>query len=80
MHCLTIELADVEGALLRLLGTTERRGWRPVGVVAGGGPRGLTVELQVRGKGSLELFTRQLSRLQEVLEVRASATRQEVVA
>ena len=34
MHRLNIQLVDLEGALLRLLGTTERRGWRAVAVTA----------------------------------------------
>ena len=51
MHRLTLEMNDQEGALLRLLGTTERRGWRSVGVNASARDGRLTVTLTVRGDG-----------------------------
>lgn len=66
MHRLTIDLADLEGALLRLLGTTERRGWRAVAVVAQSRRSRLAVDLTVRGEGSVHLLARQLNRLHEV--------------
>ena len=46
MHHLTLEMNDQEGAL-RLLGTTERRGWRSVGVNASARDGRLTVTLTV---------------------------------
>jgi len=69
MHRLNIELMDREGALLRLLGTAERRGWRTVAVHAIGRLEGLQVDLTVRGEGSVGLLTRQLMRLHEVRAV-----------
>ena len=51
MHRLNIELMDREGALLRLLGTAERRGWRTVAVHAIGRLEGLQVDLGGIAKG-----------------------------
>ena len=69
MYRLNIEMRDLEGGLLRLLGTTERRGWRAVVVHAVRGPDRLWVDLTVRGEGSVELLHRQLRRLHEVRDV-----------
>ncbi|TNE88121.1 MAG: hypothetical protein EP330_15805 [Deltaproteobacteria bacterium] len=80
MHRLTIDLADLEGALLRLLGTTERRGWRAVAVHARSHADRLAVDLTVRGTGRIDLLTRQLSRLHEVAHVHVAPELREVSA
>ena len=78
MHRLNIELSDLEGALLRLLGTTERRGWRAVSLQASSQRERLWVDLTVRGPGSIDLLRRQLERLHEVLDVRPAPALLEV--
>ena len=80
MHHLTLELHDQEGALLRLLGTAERRGWRSVTVSAKAGNGRLTVHLTVRGTGSIDLLCRQLSRLHDVAQVCVAPRAQRVAA
>ena len=80
MHRLTLELSDQEGALLRLLGTAERRGWRPVDVSATARNGRLSVRLTVRGSGSVELLSRQLRRLHEVARVCVAPGAQRVAA
>ena len=80
MHRLTLEMNDQEGALLRLLGTTERRGWRSVGVNASARDGRLTVTLTVRGDGSVDLLRRQLHRLHEVEKVCVAPGPQRVAA
>ena len=80
MHSLTLDLADQEGALLRLLGTTERRGWRPVAVNATSRGGRLSVTLTVRGSGSVDLLCRQLHRLHEVTQVCVAPGAQRVAA
>ena len=80
MHRLTIELSDLEGALLRLLGTTERRGWRAVAVSAHAACNTLAVDMTVRGSGSVDLLTRQLHRLHEVVDIEVAQPRLEVSA
>ena len=80
MHRLMIRLTDLEGALLRLLGTAERRGWRPVNLSASRWGDQMTVDLTVRGEGSVDLLTRQLGRLHEVADVRYAALAEEVSA
>ena len=69
MHRLNLELTDQEGALLRLLGTAERRGWRTVDLRAEPRADRLSVAMTVRGRGSADLLSRQLAHLQEVLTV-----------
>jgi acetolactate synthase II small subunit len=80
MHRLNIQLVDLEGALLRLLGTTERRGWRAVAVSAAAESDRLDVDLTVRGSGSIELLARQLERLHEVARVQVASLALEVSA
>lgn len=71
MHSLTLDLMNLEGGLLRLLGATERRGWRAVQVHARTEGDRLAVQLTVVGAGSVELLCRQLCRLHEVAQVTA---------
>ena len=80
MQRLAIELTDHEGALLRLLGTAERRGWRAVNVNAERRHGRMNVDLTVRGSGSVDLLRRQLERLHDVLGVRPVGVRLEVSA
>ena len=80
MHRLTVELADLEGALLRLLGTAERRGWRAVNLSAVRGRDRMNVDLTLSGEGSVDLLQRQMGRLHEVFNVRRVATLVEVSA
>ena len=67
---LMIRLARSEGALVRLLGLAERRGFAPVRVLAS--PDGLDsqrVLLTVSGQRPLDKLTLQLSKLYDVLDV-----------
>ena len=66
---LSADLLTPVGALLRLLGAAERRGWRTVGLHAQNRRDRLEVALTVRGRGSADLLSRQLAHLQEVLTV-----------
>ncbi len=67
IHHFEILLRDAEGALQRLLGTTERRGFRVVALHAQAGPDTICrVELTVDGARDAGLLGRQLARLQEV--------------
>lgn len=70
MSALELTVSPREGALVRVLGLVERRGYAPVSVAftseEGGDCR---LSLGVRGKGPVELLARQLSRLIEVKRV-----------
>lgn len=70
-HCLTLALDRAEGALLRLLGTVERRGWNVVAVTAAEADGAhYRVDLTLDGQRDPEVLCRQLQRLIEVREVR----------
>ena len=67
IHRLEVTLQDGEGALLRVLGTTERRGFRVLAMHAEVGADALCrVELTLEGTRDAELLGRQLTRLHEV--------------
>ena len=67
---LSIELMRSRGALIRLLGLTERRGYAPLFVSAApSGPDVLLVELTVESDRPLEQLTRQLAKLYDVERV-----------
>lgn len=67
---LEITLSDAEGALQRVLGTAERRGFRVRAVHAEVGEDALCqVALTLEGARDAELLQRQLARLQEVRAV-----------
>jgi acetolactate synthase II small subunit len=67
---LRIHLRDEEGALLRLLGTVERRGYRLLRVEAEGGR--LALELAARDPARrLDVLAAQLRRLHDVTDVHA---------
>ncbi len=71
-HSLNLELLRAEGALVRVLGLTERRGFQPLSLSAGPGERTDTwsLALTVHADRPVELLCRQLERLFDVLEVR----------
>ncbi len=64
-------LDQAEGALLRLLGTVERRGFALSGMSADTTEAGaLAVRLQLEGARDLQVLCRQIERLIDVREVR----------
>ncbi len=70
VHHLQLQLRAVEGAVVRVLGLVERRGFRLLACEAeevrdGGQP----LSLRVRSERSPELLKRQLERLHDVLQV-----------
>lgn len=79
---ITIEYAPSEGAMLRLLGLIERRGFRITALTMAEAPGGrsaaLTLELTSRSGGAraLETLGLQLRRLADVTWVGATARRQ----
>ena len=69
-----VTLREVEGALVRLLGTVERRGHRLIGVKCGTSvlrtkAQDLRIEVDC-GERSPDVLLRQLSRLHDVLSAR----------
>ena len=63
-----IAFRDEEGALIRILGTIERRGYRLLAVEANAG--GLSLELAARDPGRrLDVLAAQLRRLHDVTDV-----------
>ena len=76
IHRLEVTLQDAEGALLRMLGTAERRGFRVRAMHAEVGADALfRVELTLEGTRDTEVLSRQLTRLHEVrtATIRASS-------
>ena len=71
---LHVTLLDVEGALQRLLGTAERRGFHVLQLRAEVGAGAVcTVTLTLEGTRDAELLRRQLERLHEVRQVSLAA-------
>ena len=71
MSCsLVLALDRAEGALLRVLGTIERRGWDVLAVNAASDAQAYTVSLTLAGSRDPEILCRQLQRLVDVQEVR----------
>lgn len=69
-HELLLELESVEGALLRVLGTVERRGFGLRGVTAAATEASRqSLRLQLDGDRDPELLCRQLERLVDVRQV-----------
>jgi acetolactate synthase regulatory subunit len=70
-HKLTLEVRDAEGALLRMLGTAERRGYQTVSLQAGPGENTgeFAVRLTVRSERDPGLLARQLANLHDVRRV-----------
>ncbi|UXI68775.1 ACT domain-containing protein [Tahibacter amnicola] len=74
MSCsLELALDRAEGALLRVLGTIERRGWNLVTVSAASGPNVYAVKVTLDGARDPEILCRQLERLVDVQNVRLLA-------
>ena len=70
-HSLTLALDRAEGALLRLLGTVERRGWSVVSVNAAETDEAhYSVAMTLDGTRDPDVLCRQLLRLIEVSDVR----------
>ena len=70
MKALQLTVAPREGALVRVLGLVERRGYAPVRVDFSSGEGGdYQLSLGVMGSRPVELLARQLSRLIEVKRV-----------
>jgi acetolactate synthase II small subunit len=71
MSCsLELALDRAEGALLRVLGTIERRGWNVLAVNAASDARSYSVSLTLDGSRDPEILCRQLQRLVDVQAVR----------
>ncbi len=70
-HKLNLEVRQAEGALLRVLGTAERRGYQPVALEAGPGEitGEFAVLLTVRSERDPGLLARQLANLHDVRHV-----------
>lgn len=65
---LQIAFTDAEGAIVRILGAVERRGYRLGAIVRDGG--GLTLDLTARDPGRrLDVLAAQLRRLHDVGDV-----------
>ena len=70
MHALKLTLLPRDGALVRVLGLVERRGFVPVSMGMKTSESGqCEVSLQVKSARSVDLLRRQLDRLMEVLQV-----------
>ena len=74
-HALKLELSSVDGALLRVIGVTERRGWSATALQAEPGQVNDTLNLRMRVMGDrpVELLVRQLSKLKDVRSVGVAA-------
>lgn len=71
MSCsLELALDRAEGALLRVLGTIERRGWNVLTVNAASDNRSYTVNVTLDGARDPDVLCRQLERLVDVQAVR----------
>ena len=67
IHRLEVTLQDTEGAMLRVVGTAERRGFRVRAMHAVIGADALCrMELTLEGSRDAELLGRQLTKLHEV--------------
>ncbi len=66
---LNLVIANTEGALVRLLGSIERRGFRLLGIHSEPHPQGLQLRLQLPADSRpAEILVRQLKRLVDVRE------------
>jgi acetolactate synthase II small subunit len=72
---LDLTLRQAEGALSRVLGTTERRGFRPVAVEGEARTEGDRWHLQmtVEGERTVDSLQQQLTKLYDCLDVRVQA-------
>ena len=69
-HSLELALDRAEGALLRVLGTIERRGWNVIAVNAVTNADAYAVRLTLDGARDAQILCRQLERLVDVRQVR----------
>ena len=70
LHHLDLEIGRATGALVRVLGLAERRGFTPVRVTASPtGPTAMRVRLSVQSARPTELLEGQLRKLYDVLHV-----------
>ena len=73
-HSLKLKLKRVDGALIRVLGVTERRGWSTQAVLAQAmNDDGLALDLDVHGLRPVDLLVRQLARLPDVYAVEVAS-------
>ncbi|MGD2131326.1 MAG: ACT domain-containing protein [Maricaulaceae bacterium] len=83
MSTIRVTMDDAEGALVRLLGLVERRGWRFEAVDFGGpldGERKLTLSIAPRDAGrNAETLKRQLERLVDVRTAELEAANTEAM-
>jgi acetolactate synthase II small subunit len=70
-NTLRMNVRDTDGALVRVLGLTERRGYRPTSVVAesGGSEPWFQLRLRVETRRPIEQLVRQLNKLIDVRDV-----------
>jgi len=69
MYRMKLELSAVRGALVRLLGVAERRGFEPTSVVCTTIDATMRVEMTVNGRVDVGLLVRQLLKLHDVRTV-----------
>jgi acetolactate synthase II small subunit len=68
-HEFNLLLTDAEGALVRVLGTIERRGFKLASISTRPSPRGIHLTLATKGMGRApEILLRQIQRLHDVIE------------
>ena len=74
-HALNVELDLIDGAIVRVLGVTERRGWSATGVLAQPcmETQAMNLTLNVLGSRSVELLVRQLDKLHVVRKVEVAS-------
>jgi acetolactate synthase II small subunit len=74
-HRLNVYLQRAEGALLRTLGTIERRGFEVLGLNSSADERGMRLTLDIDDNGrTVGVLCRQLGRLYDVIDVHAEAS------
>jgi acetolactate synthase regulatory subunit len=68
---LKVSMRGAVGALTRVLGVVERRGFEAVSVsaIAGGGGRRIDLYMTVRGERSFEQLVRQIAKSCDVLDL-----------
>ncbi len=65
-QCFVLHLTAPPGALLRVLGVIERRGFRVLGCTTVDHDDGYRIHLNIRGSRGPQLLCRQLARLMDV--------------
>ncbi len=74
-HDLKLRVSHVEGALVRILGVTERRGWATTSLSAApdADEDTLGLDLTVLGDRPVDLLVRQLAKLHDVQDVKVAS-------